>query len=266
MDLRPVGVVRSPVADRKQMPAWGAPAAVEIYPEFEPALWRLEKHSHLWVLAWLDQPSPRSNDERSVLQVTPRGVRDTGPEGLHGVFAVRSPARPNPIGLTAAAVTRRHGLLISFDRLDFLDGTPVVDLKPYFITRDLIFSANGQQVGSPRSREDLRESLLIQALQYHGAPAPDIALGVRIVEHYRTTCHAMNDVAGWKIAAPLSRPVLVDALMGMTRATPGRGSMQFHDRQEVRIAGVRYLLPHPFTASFDAVLASRDEDLFEVLA
>ena len=85
------------------MPPLGAPAAVDLFPEFADGLLRFEKHSHIWVMAWLD------GAERDVLQVTPRGVRDRGPDGLHGVFSVRSPARPNPIGLTAARVLRVEG-------------------------------------------------------------------------------------------------------------------------------------------------------------
>lgn len=231
--LRPVGVVRCGVTERKRMPVWGVPASIEIHPEFEPALHRIEKHSHIWVLGWFD----RGLGEREVLEVTPRGVTDPGPEGLHGVFAVRSPARPNPIGLTATRLLRREGRRLDVDRLDFLDGTPVIDIKPYFINRDLIFSAGGQQVGKPRSREDLRESLLVQAVQFHGSRAPDLELGVRIFEHYRAVLHDMNDPGGYRVAVPLDRPVLCDAFMGMTRATPGRGTLAFHTEPAVRIDG-----------------------------
>ena len=77
MHVFPVGVVRSQVRARKQMPAFGAPARIEIFPDYAEGLLRFEKHSHVWVLAWLDQA------ERNVLQVTPRGVADPGPAGLH---------------------------------------------------------------------------------------------------------------------------------------------------------------------------------------
>lgn len=256
-ELKPVGVVRCGVRERKQMPVWGVPASLEILPEFEDGLHRIEKHTHVWVLGWLVQGGP----ERDVLQVTPRGVSDPGPEGLHGVFAVRSPARPNPIGLTAARLLRREGRRLDLDRLDFLDGTPVVDIKPYFINRDLIFSAGGRQVGKPRSREDLRESLLVQAVQFHGGRQPDLELGVRILEHYRATVHDMNDPGGYRVTAPLSRPVLIDALQGITRATPGRGTLAFHDRPAVVIdARAEYLLRGPLPAD---VLAASDDELFE---
>ncbi len=233
LSLQPVGEVRSPIRERKRMPVWGVSASIEIYPRFAPALHRIEKHSHLWILAWLTM----GRDERHVLQVTPRGVNDPGPDGLHGVFSVRSPARPNPIGLTAARVTGREGLTLHLDRLDFLDGTPVLDLKPYFITRDLIFSANGQQVGKPRSREDLRESLYVQAVHFHGQDAPELALAVRLIEHFRLTFHDLNDPGVYRITAPVDRAVLLDGLIGLTRSTPGRGNFAFHQKDTVVFDG-----------------------------
>jgi tRNA-Thr(GGU) m(6)t(6)A37 methyltransferase TsaA len=259
MVLNPIGVVRSAIHERKQMPVWGAPASVEVYPEFAAALHRIEKHSHLWVFGWLMQ----GRAERDVLQVTPRGVADPGPDGLHGVFSVRSPARPNPIGLTAARVLSRDGLVLHFDRLDFLDATPVVDLKPYFITRDLIFSANGQQVGKPRSREDLRQSLLVQAVNFHGSLQPEIALAVRIVEHYRLTIHGLNDPGCYRLSVPLQRPVLIDGLMGITRATPGRGNLAFVGKDVVMFDGMHAYRPvADLPATADRILCADDNALF----
>jgi tRNA-Thr(GGU) m(6)t(6)A37 methyltransferase TsaA len=262
-DLRPIGAVRSPVAERKAMPPWGVPACVEVFPEFAAGLLRIEKHSHLWILGWFD----RGEHEREVLQVTPRGAAGSGPEGLHGVFAVRSPARPNPIGLTAARVAGREGNRLHLDRLDFLDGTPVADIKPYFITRDLIYSASGGQIGRPRSREELRDSLSAQAEHFHGGLPPGAALAVRIVEHFRVTRHGMNDPAAWNIAAPLARPALVDALMGMTRVSPGRGTLAFHAADAVVFDGAVGYAPAPRPpASSAGILAAPDEELFTVSA
>jgi len=262
LGLSPIGVVRSPIHERKQMPVWGAAAAVEVFPQYEAALHRIEKHSHLWVLGWLMQ----GRAERDVLQVTPRGVRDTGPDGLHGVFAVRSPARPNPIGLTAARVLSQAGLVLHFDRLDFLDGTPVLDLKPYFISRDLIFSANGQQVGKPRSREDLRESLLVQAVNFHGLLAPEIALAVRMVEHYRLTVHGLDDPGRYRLSVPLGRPVLIDGLMGITRATPGRGDLTFTNGDVVTFDGEHGYRPVAGSAlTAEEILSAGDDLLFTLV-
>lgn len=259
MDLKPIGVVHSSVAARKTMPVWGVPASVEIFEGFEPALLRIEKHSHLWILGWFD----RGEHEREVLQVTPRGVDDKGPGGLHGVFAVRSPARPNPIGLTAARLLRLEGRTLHLDRLDFLDGTPVLDVKPYFVTRDLIFSANGRQVGHPADREALRESLLSQAIAFHGVNAADVALGVRIVEHFRLVHHSLGDPEAWHVETPADRPVLLDALMGLTRATFGRSNLFLTTNGCVRLnLKAEYHPAHVMTADPHEILAAPDEALF----
>lgn len=260
MTLRPIGVVRCEVRERKAMPPLGVPAEVELFPQFADGLLRIEKHSHIWVLAWLE------GAQRDVLQVTPRGVTGPGPEGLHGVFAVRSPARPNPIGLTAARVVNRQGLTLQLDRLDFADGTPVIDLKPYFASRDLVFSAFNAPIGRPATRQALRDSLLMQALNFHGELCPGLALGVRIVEHFRSELLGLAEPEQWKIHAPLRRPCLIDALMGITRATPGRGSLLFHGSDSVRFehqgSVCEYVLAATGRTDPAAVLAAPEEQLF----
>lgn len=264
MDLRRIGVVHCSVAERKSMPPWGVPASVEIFEEFSAGLYRIEKHTHLWVLAWLDTPpAGRVDVERDVLQVTPRGVREPGEDGKHGVFAVRSPARPNPIGLTAARLLGIEGRVLRFERLDFLDGTPVLDIKPYFVTRDMIFGAAGRQIGAPASREALRESLTAQAVAFHGRLAPAVALGVRIIEHFRLTHYALNDPPAWRVEAPLSEPVLLDALLGMTRTSPGRGNLLLHDAPLVRLNLAAEYRPVPvLPGGAEEILAAGDDALF----
>ncbi len=239
LSIRPIGYVRSPVAERKAMPPLGATASVELLPEFTEGLLRIEKHSHLWVLVWLDRA------ERNVLQVTPRGVADHGPEGLHGVFAVRSPARPNPIGLTLTRIAGIQGLRIDCERLDYLDGTPVIDLKPYFVTRDAAMAANNAPIGRPRTREALRDSLTLQAVNFHGENCADLALAVRVVEHFRATHFDLAEPETWNVTVPLARPCIVDAVIGMTRATPGRGNLAFTTADEIvfRHAGENW--PYP---------------------
>ena len=135
VNLEQIGVVRNQVASRKEMTTLGVPSSVELLPAYTAGLLWIEKHTHLWVLTWLHTAT------RDAVQVTPRGIKDQGVEGLHGVFAVRSPTRPNPIGLTAARILRVSGNRIDFDRLDFIDGTPVIDLKPYFASTDAIAEA-----------------------------------------------------------------------------------------------------------------------------
>ena len=104
----------------------GETSTLRIYPEFCPALLGIERHSHLIVLYWFHL---RDNPEhRETLQVTP--PRHEGAL-LTGVFACRSPSRPNPIGVTVVTIERIDGCKIIVSGLDALDGSPIVDLKPY---------------------------------------------------------------------------------------------------------------------------------------
>ncbi|MBL8229106.1 MAG: tRNA (N6-threonylcarbamoyladenosine(37)-N6)-methyltransferase TrmO [Bryobacterales bacterium] len=229
--LRFIGVVRSEIRERKAMPAFGVPAVVELFPDFADGLLHIGKHSHFWVLAWL-----MVKPERNVLQVTPRGAQEGS---LHGVFAVRSPARPNPIGLTASKLVRQDGLRLHFDCLDFLDGTPVLDIKPYFVTRDLIAAANNATIGRPRDEAALLDSLRYQAAHgLHGDHA-DIDLAIRILHQYRLQHTHLAEPAQWTIIAPRTRPYLIDALMALTRTTFTRG-LSLWDDAAVSVNGIRY--------------------------
>lgn len=226
--LKPIGLVRSSVRSRKEMPRLGAPAAVELFEEFVAGLLRLEKHSHLWVLAWMDEA------ERDLLQVIPRGVEDRSPENLHGVFAVRSPARPNPIGLTLARIVGVNGARIELDRLDFVDGTPVVDLKPYFVARDMVYSATNVQIGRPADRRAAREALAIEALNFHGEICAELELGVELYTDFRVEILGLEEPSSLRVTAPADRPHLIDALMGMTRTSLGRGTLALGEPGTVR--------------------------------
>jgi len=122
---RPVGFVRSPYSETKQIPKGlgakhEAEGTLEILPEFEPGLADIEGFSHLFVLWEFD----RSTDFDLVAS-PPCDDRS------HGVFATRSPRRPNPIGLTVVQLLRRDGRALHVRGVDMLDGTPILDIKPY---------------------------------------------------------------------------------------------------------------------------------------
>ena len=125
MELRPIGSVSSPLRDRDAAPKQGdegAPeASVKIAPEFEPALAGISAGDEVLVFTWLDRA------DRQTLATHPRGDRSR-PE--IGVFATRSPDRPNPIGLHRVRVLALDGPRLRVAHLEALDGTPVVDLKP----------------------------------------------------------------------------------------------------------------------------------------
>ena len=123
--LRVIGHVRSPLASRADAPRQGdegAPAAdLELVDEVAPALNGITVGDELLVLTWLHE------GDRSTLTTRPRNDADR-PET--GVFATRSPDRPNPIGLHRVTVLAVDGNRLRVARLEAIDGTPVVDLKP----------------------------------------------------------------------------------------------------------------------------------------
>ena len=124
--LRPVGIVRSSLRSREGCPkqGWeGAPDAwLEIFPAFTDALDGIAVGSDILILTWLHK------GRRDLLRVHPRGNPD---EPLRGVFATRSPDRPNPIGLHRVEVLEiQESDRIRVGPLEALDGTPVIDIKP----------------------------------------------------------------------------------------------------------------------------------------
>jgi tRNA (adenine37-N6)-methyltransferase len=124
-EMRPIGHVRSPFKDTREIPKGcgakhEAEGALEILSEFEPGLADIEGFSHLFVIWVFDRA------EGFALRGTPPS--DDRP---HGVFAMRSPWRPNPIGLTVVELLRRDGPLLHVRGVDMLDGTPILDIKPY---------------------------------------------------------------------------------------------------------------------------------------
>lgn len=127
--FEPIGFARSPFTERveapRQAPA-GAPGRIELLPGrgFEDALEGLDAWDYAWVLFVFHENVAQGRGWRPKVQ-PPRS--DT----KQGVFATRSPHRPNPIGLSCVRVERVEGLVVQVRELDLLDGTPVLDLKPY---------------------------------------------------------------------------------------------------------------------------------------
>ena len=123
--MSPIGVMRTPHTDTKQIPKGPgakheAEGVIELDPRFEAGLLDIEGFSHLYVLWVFD----RSTDYELV-GVHPVDARP------HGVFATRSPRRPSPIGLTVVRLLRREGSRLHVAGVDMLDGSPVLDIKPY---------------------------------------------------------------------------------------------------------------------------------------
>ncbi len=122
---RPIGFVSSPYQDTSQIPKGlgakhEADGVLKILPEFEPGLTDIEGFSHLIVIWEFD-----GSQGFELLGTPPSDNRP------HGVFATRSPRRPNPIGLTTVELRRLEGTELHVRGVDMLDGTPILDIKPY---------------------------------------------------------------------------------------------------------------------------------------
>jgi tRNA-Thr(GGU) m(6)t(6)A37 methyltransferase TsaA len=125
IEYSPIGIVRSPFTKRAGMPIQpsrgrGVKATVELRPEFVPGLADLEGFSHIVLLYHFHQSRGYE------LRVTPFLDREQ-----RGVFATRAPRRPNPIGLSVVKLIRIEGAVLHIEDVDLLDGTPVLDIKPY---------------------------------------------------------------------------------------------------------------------------------------
>jgi tRNA-Thr(GGU) m(6)t(6)A37 methyltransferase TsaA len=125
IEMRPIGFIRSPYAETSQIPKGRgaqheAVGVLEIEPEFEAGLRDIEGFSHLYVLWIFDR-----SEGYELLGQPPTATRP------HGVFATRSPRRPNPIGLTVVNLIKREGRRVHIEGVDMLDMTPILDIKPY---------------------------------------------------------------------------------------------------------------------------------------
>ena len=123
--MRPIGYVRNAYTDTSQIPkglgaSHTAAGILEINADLEAGLKDIEGFSHLFVI-WVFDRSDR-------VELTGTPPSDSRP---HGVFATRSPYRPNPIALTVVELVRRDGPRLHVRGVDMLDGTPILDIKPY---------------------------------------------------------------------------------------------------------------------------------------
>jgi tRNA-Thr(GGU) m(6)t(6)A37 methyltransferase TsaA len=125
LTMRPIGHMRSAYKEAAEIPKGlgaqhHAEGILEILPEFEEGLTDIEGFSHLYVIWVFDRA-----EGYQLMGTTPT-------DGLpHGVFATRSPYRPNPIGLSVVRMLRREGARLHVAAVDMLDGTPILDIKPY---------------------------------------------------------------------------------------------------------------------------------------
>lgn len=130
--LRPIGFVRSRLRDLRYRDTTGERASIDLLVDFAPALAGLEGFSHALVLTWLDRVT---EEQRRTLAEHPGGDRSL-PE--IGVLALRTHHRPNPIGVTLVRIAGLDGARLDVIGLDAVDGTPVLDIKPYLPPYDSV--------------------------------------------------------------------------------------------------------------------------------
>jgi tRNA-Thr(GGU) m(6)t(6)A37 methyltransferase TsaA len=122
--LLPIGIVHSPFTDTSQTPIQAslsqAKGTVEVYPEFAQGLQDLEGFSHIFLLYFFHESSGYTLLAKPFLD-----------DQLHGLFATRYPFRPNPIGLSVVRLIARKNDTLEIEGVDMLDGTPLLDIKPY---------------------------------------------------------------------------------------------------------------------------------------
>jgi len=125
MKLKPIGIIHSPFSRTDSIPiqpvfAQGYEGTVEIYSEFEEALLDLEGFERIWLLYWFDRASEFKAKIKPYMD-----------DRWHGLFATRAPSRPNPIGLSCVKLLSVKANIIHVSEIDILDGTPLLDIKPY---------------------------------------------------------------------------------------------------------------------------------------
>ena len=131
IEFTPIGVLHTPFTSRAGMPIQGGltpehHGVLEVDPQWAEGLQDIEGFSHLIVLYLLHRAEPcEALLRRPFMDETPRGI-----------FAIRSPIRPNPIGLSVVRLLSREGARLKISGVDMLDGTPVLDIKPYFAAVD----------------------------------------------------------------------------------------------------------------------------------
>ena len=123
--LKKIGVIRTPYAEAAAAPPPGkfepeAPGTVEVFDEYAPGLQDLEGFSHITLLYYFH----RAASEELV-------VKPYLDDARHGVFATRHPRRPNHLGMTTVRLVERRGNVLAVAGVDMLDGTPLLDVKPY---------------------------------------------------------------------------------------------------------------------------------------
>jgi tRNA-Thr(GGU) m(6)t(6)A37 methyltransferase TsaA len=213
--LQQVGVVRSPFQKTADVPGSGAAVEIEVFAPFERELEGVDRSSHLIIVGYFHQrthPAPGPGRRRHGQAC--------------GAFASRCPERPTPIALTVGRLIGRDGLRLLVDHVDLVDGTPVLDLKPYIPGWDAVFSATRRRRvrQAEISDRELYDFLALDLSHHLGAdaalPAARTALGAVLLAVKRLGLEPRDPGLGVTVNRC---DATADALMGLLGATLGSG-------------------------------------------
>lgn len=174
---RPIGFVHSSFKEKADAPRQGilaedVTATIELGPEYQDALDDLAGFERIWVLFWFDRAEgwkPKVQPPRS--------------EEKRGLFATRSPHRPNPIGMTAVRLDRVEGTTLHIRDHDLVDNTPVLDVKPYIAYADAFPDASSGWLApaDPKATWEVDVSAVEEALAWIAKEA-GLDLRTRVIE------------------------------------------------------------------------------------
>ncbi len=183
--LEPIGFIKNNVENRSAMTMSGTKSTIEIDPKFSSSLDSIEENSHIIVCCFLHMA------KRDVQKVHPRKFNIYS-LSEKGVLSTRSPDRPNPISISVAKLLKRDKNTLTLDNLDVINGTPVIDIKPYIADSDGVF--NAQRLNVKTSLTNANEQyyydfLKESALNYIFAQDNSLDLGIysliKIVETFK---------------------------------------------------------------------------------
>jgi tRNA-Thr(GGU) m(6)t(6)A37 methyltransferase TsaA len=211
------------------MPLQGVPAVINVFDEFLKGLTGIESDTHINVIGWFDKA------DRAPLMVRPRKI--SAQLEKRGVFSLRSPARPNPLSLTATRLVKVDGPLLYVEPLDLIDGSPVVDIKPYSAGWDTIFWArdvHSALITQHMAEEQVLAELFREAFNFHGEKCAAIAVSAKIA--YDAAQVLETSVRDIRLQLPQTvNPHLADGLVGVSRATMGNARLTFSEDPDIRI-------------------------------
>lgn len=223
MSIEPIGVVHSPIMDRREMPVHGVRAEVEVFPRYQDGLLLIEENTHLWIAGWFNDV------ERDQLQIVRPEYRSG--KRRRGVFGLRSTTRPNSIALCVSRLLEVRGRSLVLDNLDMLDGSAVLDIRRYSPSWDAVFSAlsSRETMIEPTEAGSLK-LLELDGERFHGSLKPGIVAIARLVQQIIRQWNVLPRDPGLSVSIPQSGQPgpCIDAIQGMTGASFGTGRLRTH--------------------------------------